>query len=73
MSKTENVKATQGERQSRQVLQAGERKREEGGRERSEESGRRGGEDDGAQKQAPSESVLSALCAADMTLSTGLC
>lgn len=32
-----------------------------------------GGKDDGAQKQAPSKGVSSALCAADMTLSTGLC
>lgn len=72
MSKTVNVKATQGKRQSRQVLQADERKPEGGGRERSKESGRRGGKDDGAQKAAPSDSVLS-LRAADMTLSTGLC
>lgn len=70
MSKTENVKATQGERQSRLVLQADTRKREEGGRERSKEGG---GEDDGAQKQAPSDSVSSPLCAADTTMSTGLC
>lgn len=34
MSKTENVKATQGERQSRQVLQADEAKEDERGRRR---------------------------------------
>lgn len=50
---------------------AGRQEKTRGRRTREVEGG--GGEDDGAQKQAPSDSVSSPLCAADTTMSTGLC
>lgn len=72
MRKAENVRATQGE--GEWPSSAGRREGARGRRKRGVEGEREeGGEDDGAQKQAPADSSSSALCAADMTLSAGLC